>query len=111
MEKQKLPNATAVLVLGILSFLTFCCYGIFGIVFGLVGYLMSRSDSKRLQENPGEYGNQNVHTVGKILSLIGLILGVLTLIFFIWIIMKIGPENMQDEEMVRRRVEELFGKR
>lgn len=31
MEQQKLPNATIILVLGILSIVTCCCYGIVGL--------------------------------------------------------------------------------
>ena len=38
MEKQKLPNATAVLVLGIASILTCCCYGIIGLILGIVAF-------------------------------------------------------------------------
>ncbi len=32
MNEQKLPNATLVLVLGIISILGCCCYGIIGLV-------------------------------------------------------------------------------
>ena len=31
--EQTLPNSTPVLIMGILSILSCCCYGIFGVVF------------------------------------------------------------------------------
>ncbi|MEN9335752.1 MAG: hypothetical protein RLZZ500_739 [Bacteroidota bacterium] len=108
MEKQKLPNATPTLVLGILAFLTFCCYGIFSILFGVIGLILSSKDAKRLRENPDGYDNVSTHKIGKVLSIIGIALGVLALIFYIWLIIKIGPENMQNEEQMRRRMEEVF---
>lgn len=111
MEKQKLPNATASLVLGLLAFLTFCCYGIFGILFGVIGLILSLKDAKRLKENPTDYDNVTLHKIGKVLSVIGIVLGVLALIFYIWMILKIGPENMQNEEQMRRRMNEIFGVR
>ena len=36
MEQQKLPNATLILVFGIISIVTCCCYGIIGLIFGVV---------------------------------------------------------------------------
>ncbi len=111
MEKQQLPNATVSLVLGILAFLTFCCYGIFAMLFGVVGLILSLKDAKRLRENPEVYDNVTTHKIGKVLSIIGLVLGVISLIFYIWIIIKIGPENMQNEEMIQRRIQAIFGNR
>ncbi len=111
MEKQKLPNTTATLILGILAFLTFCCYGIFAILFGIIGLILSWKDGKCLRENPAIYDNSTTYKVGKVLCIIGLALGVLSLLFYIWIIVKIGPENMQDEELLRRKLETLFGAR
>ena len=40
MENQKLPNATAVLILGILSIITCCCYGIFSVILGSLGIVL-----------------------------------------------------------------------
>ena len=45
MDQQKLPNATAVLVLGILSIVTCCCYGIPGIVAGIIGLVLYKKDN------------------------------------------------------------------
>jgi hypothetical protein len=45
MEKQKLPNSTAVIVLGILSVLTCCCVGgAIGIILGIVAIILAKKD-------------------------------------------------------------------
>ena len=53
--KQKLPNATAVLVLGILSILTCCCYGVIGLILGIVALVLASRDMKLYFENPESY--------------------------------------------------------
>ena len=73
MEQQKLPNATLILVFGILSILGCCFYGI-GIILGIVALVLASKASEVYAENPDGYtGFQNVKT-GKILAIIGIIL-------------------------------------
>lgn len=44
--KQDLPNATTILVLGILS-LVFCwCYGIIGLILGIITVVMAANQKK-----------------------------------------------------------------
>ena len=52
MEKQKLPNATAVLILGIASIITCCCYGVLGIITGVVALVLAKKDTQVYLENP-----------------------------------------------------------
>ena len=42
---SKLPNATTVLVMGIISILGCCCYGIIGIVCGIIGLVLAKKDT------------------------------------------------------------------
>lgn len=94
MEKQKLPNATAVLVLGILSILTCCCWGIIGLILGIVALILAKKDIALYIENPEQYvGYSNINT-GRVLAIIGVFLSSLYLIFTVYI--KI---NFTDEEM------------
>ena len=44
MEKRNLPNGTAVLVLGILSIVTCCCYGFIGLTFGIIAVVLANKD-------------------------------------------------------------------
>jgi uncharacterized membrane protein len=108
MEKQKLPNATAVLVLGILSVLGTCCYG-FGIVFSIVALILFTIDVKKYKANPDLYSNYSNLNVGRILAIISLVLSVLFLSMIVWFIMQIGLENFQDEEALRQAIQEMFG--
>ncbi|MBK8599953.1 MAG: DUF4190 domain-containing protein [Flavobacterium sp.] len=94
MEKQKLPNATAVLVLGILSILTCCCWGFIGLILGIVALVLAKKDMALYIENPEQYlGYSNINT-GKVLAIIGIVLSSLYLIFMIYL-----EINFTDEEL------------
>lgn len=104
MENQKLPNATAVLILGIFSILTCCCYGIFSIILGVVALVLANKDIKLYAENPSVYTNYNNLKIGKILSIIGISLGVIYLIYVIVLFTTLGMEGIEQmqQEMIRR---------
>ncbi|HKX86584.1 MAG TPA: CCC motif membrane protein [Flavobacterium sp.] len=110
MEKQKLPNGTVVLVLGIISILTCCCYGIISIILGAVGVYLAGKDIALYKENPDLYSNYNNVNIGRILSIIGIVLGVIYMIYMIWLFSTIGFENMQNPEVVQQKMRELLGK-
>lgn len=101
MEQQKLPNSTLILVFGIISIVSCCCYGI-GIIFGIVAIVMAGTATKVYMENPELYtGFQNVKT-GKILSYIGIILSVIYLAYTIYLFSTLGMDgimNMNKEIM------------
>ena len=42
--QQSLPNATVVLVLGILSIVFCCCYGILGLIPAIIALVLSKKD-------------------------------------------------------------------
>ncbi|EAZ95259.1 hypothetical protein FBBAL38_09729 [Flavobacteria bacterium BAL38] len=108
MENQKLPNATIVLVLGILSVLTICCYGIFSVIFGIIGVVLANKDNKLYAENPTIYSNYNNLKIGKILNIIGLVVGAIFLIIIITVVVTLGEEGllqMQQEMMRRQRLQ------
>lgn len=109
MEKQKLPNATAVIILGILSILTCCCYGVLGIILGIIALVLAKKDTQLYLENPELYSNYSNIKTGKILAYIGIALSVLTAIYFIWLFATFGLEGMQDQEMMQEKIREMFG--
>lgn len=109
MENQKLPNATAVLVLGILSIITCWCYGIIGIIFGIIALVLASGDMKRYNVQPEIYTNYTNLKVGRILSIIGIALSVLMILLVVWMISVIGFENLQDQDAMRERMQEYFG--
>ena len=96
MEKRNLPNATAVLVLGIVSILSCCCYGIIGLGFGIIALVLAKKDLKLYNENPELYSNYSNLNIGRILAIIGVVLSAFTLFFFIYMYGVVGEEGMQE---------------
>jgi M penetrans paralogue family 26 len=96
MEKQKLPNATTVLVLGILSILTCCCWGFIGLTLGIVALIIAKKDIALYTENPEQYeGYSNINT-GRILAIIGIVLSSIYLIANIYMYAVWGEEGIKD---------------
>jgi hypothetical protein len=83
--KKQLPNASTVLVLGILSLVLGC--GI-GLILGIIGLNLARKDREIYDSNPDMYlGYQNLNA-GRIMSIIGICLNgiaILYLIFWVFI--------------------------
>ncbi|MCJ7758267.1 MAG: DUF4190 domain-containing protein [Gillisia sp.] len=103
MQRQELPNSTLILIFGILSIIGCCCYGVVGLVFGIITMLMAQKATNIYNENPDMYnGYQNVKT-GKILAIIGIVLSALVLILGIVSLIILGGlegiQEMQHEMM------------
>ncbi|MCI8528694.1 MAG: hypothetical protein HFH82_06005 [Lachnospiraceae bacterium] len=64
------------LVCGIIAICTSCCYGIMGIIMGIVGIICSAAGNKSNKSGVG--------TAGLVCSIIGLIFGVVMLIYSVW---------------------------
>ena len=96
MEKRSLPNATAVLVLGILSIITCCCYGILGLILGIVALVLANKDMKLYLENPELYSNYKNLNIGRILAIIGISLSAVYLIVTVYFYVTVGEAGMQE---------------
>ncbi len=72
-QKQQLPNATAVLVLGICSIVV-NCYGI-GLVLGIIGLALAAPGRRMYRENPSLYEGWSVLNAGFVTSIIGVVIG------------------------------------
>jgi hypothetical protein len=94
MERRELPNATAVLVLGILSILTCCCYGAVGLTLGIIALVLAKKDMKIYLENPELYGNYQNLNIGRVLSIIGIVLSSMVLIVVIYTNLFVSEESM-----------------
>ena len=104
---QKLPNTTAVLILGISSILTCCCYGILSIILGIVGLFLAKKDTQLYKENPSSFSNYNNLKTGKILCIIGILLGAVFLIYIVAIISYIGIDALKNPELLQERIREI----
>ncbi len=96
MEKQKLPNSTLILVFGIISIITCCCYGVLGLIFGIIAIIMAKKATQLYLQNPEQYsGYGNVKT-GKILAIIGIILNAIYLIYVIFLFSTVGFSGIEE---------------
>lgn len=109
MNQQKLPNATAVLVLGIVSIIGCCCYGVVGIITGIVGLYLFKKDNILYQQNPDLYSDYNNLKTGKMLCIIGIVLSILYIVYLIVVISTLGMDAMKDPQLMQERLKELMG--
>lgn len=91
--QQDLPNATAVLIMGILS-LVLC--GLIGLILGIIGLNMGNKALALYDQNAGLYTESSFKNAkaGKTCSLIGVILGsvgiVIAIVYFIFVFAVVG---------------------
>lgn len=102
---SKLPNATTVLVMGIISILGCCCYGIIGIVCGIIGLVLAKKDMALYQQNPTAYNNYSNLNTGRILCIIGLVISSIAFISNIVLIAMYGFDGIQ--EMQQQWIEQM----
>ena len=108
MEKQKLPNALAVLILGILSIPSCCFYGI-GLVFGIIALVLAKKDTAIYALNPDGYdGFSNIKT-GKILAIIGIVLSAIYIVLIIAVVAIFGMAALSDPAAVQDAIRQMSG--
>jgi hypothetical protein len=108
MEQRKLPNATAVLVLGILSILG-CCFYAIGIVFSIIALVMAKKDMALYALNPEMYDNYSNLKTGRILAIIGLVINIIGIITTIAFIAFFGWAVINDPVLMQEKINELQG--
>jgi hypothetical protein len=98
-----LPNATVVLVLGIISIVGCCCsYGTVGIICGIIALVLAKSANDLYLSDPQRYTQssyQNVKT-GRTCAWIGLIPSILSLIFMIYLVSIFGFAMFTDPSVI-----------
>ena len=85
--QQKVPYAVPALILGIVSIAACCAYGA-GIVCGIIGLVLSGKGAGIYKADPLAYsqGSYKMLNAGRICSIIGLILSILSVIILIILI-------------------------
>ena len=87
MEKQKLPNATISLILGILAFIGCCCTsGFGGVVLSGIALFLAKKDEKTYAENPDMYMNYGQVKTAKIIAIIGLVLSLIIIAIYLYMV-------------------------
>lgn len=85
-KRKQLSTATAALICGILSILGGLCYGVTGLIMGIVTLAVSSKDNQLLKEDPERYSDAGNLKAGRICAKIGISLFVIWLLFLIVIL-------------------------
>lgn len=110
--QRPLPNATPVLVLGILSIILCICYGVAGIILATIALVLAAKDNRLYTGDPQAYTIASLKNLkaGRICAIIGLILSLLFIAYLIFIVSLIGFDNLSDPERIMQRMQEIQGK-
>ena len=83
--QQTLPNSVGVLVLGILSIVFCWCYGVLGIILGVISIVLATGATKLYQSNPNAYSLASYKNMkaGKVCAIIGICCGALFIVYII----------------------------
>ncbi len=109
MEKEKLPNSTLILILGIVSIVGCCCYGIPGLISGIIAVILANKATKVYQLAPENYSDYGNVKAGKIMGIIGIVMSILCVLLLLWALVTFGWEAMQNPELLQERMEEMQG--
>jgi predicted RND superfamily exporter protein len=98
--QQPLPNATAVLVLGIISIIGCFCYGVVGLICGIIAIILASKSKKLYASNPNAYTAGSLKNVnaGRICAIIGLSLSILYVLMVIAAVVFVGAEALRDPQ-------------
>ncbi|MCE3294929.1 MAG: hypothetical protein K0R65_643 [Crocinitomicaceae bacterium] len=90
-----LPNATATLVLGIISIATCWIYGLPGLICGIIAIVLHNKDKKIYMEDPQSYeASYKNLKAGYICGIIGLSLSALFILYIIIVLSILGTAFM-----------------
>jgi hypothetical protein len=91
-QQQNLPNATAVLVLGIVSIAGCWCYGLVGLACGIIALVLSGKDMTLYRANAGRFTTASYNNLkaGKICAIVGVVLSSLFVVYMIIVFMFYG---------------------
>lgn len=109
---QKLPNSTAVLILGILSIPACCCfYGMVGLVLGIIALVLAKKDYALYNANPGAYDVKSYSNLkaGRICAIVGLVLSILAVIGVLLMANTFGWDALNDPQLMEQKMKEIMG--
>ncbi|WP_294601013.1 CCC motif membrane protein [uncultured Rikenella sp.] len=86
--KPTLPNAAASLVLGILSVITSCWF--VGLILGIIGLILGNKARRLYLAAPDDYNGYGMANAGRVLSIIGICIGGLYILYAFVILGIIG---------------------
>lgn len=108
-QQRSLPNASAVLALGIISIIGCCCYGLPGIICAIIALVLYSKDAQLYSQNPDLYtiNSYNNLKTGRICAIIGLVPSILWLLFVIFILITAGFGIFTNPDEFIRNIESM----
>ncbi|MCE3282764.1 MAG: hypothetical protein K0Q66_1501 [Chitinophagaceae bacterium] len=105
--QQPLPNATAVLVLGIVSIVGCFCYGIVGLACGIIALVLGNKAIALYNADPAPWTPSSYSNVkaGRICAIIGLSISALYLVFVVIVLVTVGFSAINNPEEFFREME------
>ena len=84
-SQKPLPNASAVLVLGIVSIVLCWCHGIIGLILAIIALVLANKDLALYNHNPESYTQSSYSNLksGRTIAIIGLVLAGVFLFFLV----------------------------
>lgn len=101
--QRNLPNATSVLVLGILSIVGCFCYGLVGLICGIIALVQAKKDLVRYNNAPGEYTESSYKNLkaGRVCAIIGVVISGLTVVIYLFFILTVGTAILSSPDVWR----------
>ena len=92
----ELPNSTAVLVLGIISIVSCFCYGIIGLILGVIALILASKDRQKYLLEPEAYTQSSYKNLmtGRTIAIIGVSLSAMFILVIIIAIFASVIEHM-----------------
>ena len=87
--KKDLPNATVVLVLGILSLIFCWCYGFFGLILGIIAVVLAGGQRKLYLQSPDEYTESSFKNAGRVCGIISICIAGVVVVVLLLVLMGI----------------------
>jgi hypothetical protein len=91
-NKKTLPNSTATLILGICSLVFGCLF--VGFILGIIGLAISGKSKSLYAQNPNDYTGHGALSAGRIMSIIGVILGAIGILYWLIVVVIIGAGTL-----------------
>ncbi|HYD22727.1 MAG TPA: CCC motif membrane protein [Flavipsychrobacter sp.] len=103
-----LPNATAVLILGIIGIITCCCWG-GGAILSIIALVLASRDMRLYRASPHAYtrGSYNNLNAGRICAIIALVFSLSYIVMMIVLVSTVGWEAMQNPDAMREALENM----
>jgi len=103
--QQSVPNSTGVLVLGIMSIVCCWCYGIIGLILGIIALVLAGKAKSLYEANPGAYtpGSYKNLNAGRICAFVGVALSSIYVLIILIYVMVVGVAlfGLPLQEMMR----------